>query len=1404
MAHPFTLFEVSWEVCNKVGGIHTVLSSKAKTLVDRLGDDYIAVGPWLLTDSDAEPPFEEDPAFAAFSESCRQMGIPVKVGRWKIPARPRTILIEFSSLYDEKDDVLAALWEEFGVDSISGTWDYIEPVLFGYAVGKVIEKWWQEYLAPHHRRAIAHAHEWMTGSALLYLKSNTPAIGTVFTTHATMLGRALSSTGMSPDDGLGDQTALDLAEEHGVKAKHSLEGISAREADAFTTVSEITAKEAELLHERAPDPVTPNGIDLEVIDAIASDTTRAEARIALQHLASRFFGEDLNDAVFVATSGRYEFHNKGFDVLLDALAKVDDADGRRIVLFFLVPAGNTGVRSEYLERQDMEPDAIDGPVGLSTHNLYDHEHDPVHEHCARLGLENAPDARVKIIQIPIYLGPDDDFLGMTYESVLRAMDLSCFPSYYEPWGYTPQESLALGVPTITTDYAGFGRWATTQGFGTDDGITVLSRVHMTHDEIRDRLAAEIESFLAREQSAEEMRTVCRKTAAQTHWSGFIQNYDEAYDTALAGVQARLERGVLQIRHPKRVLEVQPAPKGQQPRLFSFDVSATLPRELAGLARLSRNFWWSWDPEGASLFEELSPISWRAINHDPIAFLRRVYPEDLERQAKDKAYVAKLERVLARFDAYLAEPPEEGRWRKANEFETPTAQHPVAYFCAEFGIHESLKIYSGGLGILAGDHTKSASDLNLPFIGIGLFYRMGYMGQRLSPNAEQIEVDIVNDPRSLPMTLVRGADGQPLELPLSLPGRELHVRAWRVDVGRVPLYLLDANTPTNRPEDRDITRNLYGGDSETRLQQEIVLGRGGVRLLRALRIEPSVYHMNEGHAAFLTLERVHQLTHREGVTFEEAREFVRATTLFTTHTPVPAGHDRFGEDLMRRYFSNVPERLGVPWERFWSFGQVEGDRETFNMTYLAIRFSSFHNGVSKLHGVASRQLLRAFWPSLLVSEIPVTTVTNGIHLPTWVAPEIARAIGVTDRAVQPEDFEDPLSRTELRAWWTAKQNLKQRLFEEIRERMKHSFLERGDSPLLLARTLDGLDENALVIGFARRFAPYKRAGLMFEDTERLLALLDDADRPVRILIAGKAHPRDQHGKDILRSIVERTRTGDFVGKVLFLEDYDIELARVLMGGVDVWLNNPTRMLEASGTSGMKAAANGALNLSIGDGWWPEAFDGVNGWLIDEARSYEDQELQDELDSSVLYRLLEEEVVPAYFERNSAGFPRAWLDRVGRTLATIPAVFSTDRMVLEYTAEAYSRLAANHLDLSEQRKSKLKALVQERARLRRGFEGIEIVSATTSDLTDLKVGDPFEVHVEVDLGDLGPDDVVVELVYGHAKGDDDVGVPSAVELPFRRTLDGSKHAFEGAHDTTRSGSFSYGVRVRARAADFVLWA
>lgn len=1395
MSVNYTLFETSWEVTNKVGGIYTVLSTKAKTLVERMGDDYITIGPWLLGDADKEIPFDEVEGFESFSDACRAIGLPVRVGRWRIPGRPLTILVEFSGLFERKDDLLSELWDDYSVDSIHGEWDYIEPVLFGLAAAQVIELWWEEFLAPQHRWGVAQFHEWMTGSGLLHLKRHVPSVGTIFTTHATMLGRAMSSLGISPDDGLGDRTAAQLAEEHGVVAKHSLEGVCAREADVFTTVSEITAKEAELLHERRPDPVLPNGIDLSVIDAMAGSNGRTETRARMADLASRFLSEDVGDALFLATSGRYEFHNKGIDILLESLARIAPDEGRDIVLFVLIPAGNSGVRADVLERLD-EPLATalshNEPLGISTHNLFDEENDPVHECAARLGFDNAKGSRIRLIQIPIYLSETDSFLGLPYEAVLRAMDLTCFPSYYEPWGYTPQESLAVGVPTVSADYAGFGRWALSEKLGASDGITVLPRIRVEYEQVVSSLASTL-GLLTSEYSEGALTEACRSTAQRTAWSGLIANYDRAFELACGAITERLEQGVPLFRRPKRAVKVESSAGDGLPRLSPFTVSATLPQELKALDDLARNYWWCWDAEAKSLFRELSPRSWESSGHNPVMFLRQVFGADLKEKCGDADWVAKLDRVHSRYKKYISESDQD--WSKDGEA-TISRENPVAYFSAEFGIHESLKIYSGGLGVLAGDHLKSASDLNLPLVAVGLFYRKGYMAQRLDAHGEQNALYLDNVPGDLPLEAVLDKDGQPLEVTVQLPGREFFLRAWKANIGRVELFLLDADTPSNRPEDREITLNLYGGDHETRLRQEICLGRGGARLLKRMGINPSVFHINEGHAAFLTLERVSRLVREQGLTFDEAREVVRSSTVFTTHTPVPAGHDRFGEDLMRRYFSDAAEWVGVPWERFIGLGRAHGEGEDFNMTYLACNFASIINGVSKLHGIASRELLHDFWPGCLESEVPVGSITNGIHLPTWTAPALCAALGAEGRVVAGSDFTAARKNLKPAGLWKLRQAAKAHMLEEIRRSMRQSFIRRHDSPGLLEQMLDGLEEDALYIGFARRFAPYKRAHLTFSDPERLRELLTQTDRPVRLLIAGKAHPADQHGRDILQSIAEIARTEDFAGKVLFLEDYDMGLATALVQGVDVWLNTPTRMLEASGTSGMKASANGGLNLSIADGWWDEAFDGQNGWRIGGERVYEDQDLQDEFDAASLYRLLEEEVIPLFYERTKAGVPTGWMERSLHDLETIPAVFDTNRMVSEYAHQAYLVQGAKWQALTATQGSGPRKIVKAHARLKRGFDELRVVEVRIADLAEIEVGDAIEAELHLELGSLSPQHVCAELVLGHARGEHDLEQSTVVSLTHDDKKPGT---FSGVHVVDRSGSYAYGLRLRPQGVD-----
>ncbi len=1404
----FQLFEISWEVCNKVGGIHTVLSSKAVTAVERFGDDYITIGPQLHGGTGVQPPFDDEPGYEEFIQSCHQMGVPVRIGRWRIPGRPRCILVGFSGMYDQKDGILAGLWERHQVDSMNGDWDYIEPVLFSVAAAMVIERWWEEYLVPFHRRAVVQAHEWMTGASLLYLQERIPSIGTVFTTHATMLGRALASLGITPDHSkkdkeLGGKSIAQLAEDHGVQAKHSLEGVCARKADAFTTVSEITAAEAELLHDRKVEPLLPNGIDLSVVDELSMGD-RGETRKELAKIAQALLGEDVSDASFFALAGRYEFHNKGIELMLDALADIEAGKGQRIVAFILVPSGNSGVRGELMDR--LEGGAIDGPLGgFCTHNLFDENNDPVHQHCRHVGIDNSVGSRIKVVQIPIYLRPDDEFLHREYEAVLAAMDLGIYPSFYEPWGYTPQEALAVGVPTITTNLAGFGRWAESAGLGPKDGITVLKREHVPYKEVRAATAEAIEAFLDQPMQNGGLRDKCRDAAGRTAWRDLYANYLTAYAKAFDAVQERSKAGVVQFRLPKRSL---PSPgSGTKPRMSAFEASATLPQSLHGLERLARNFWWVWNTGARELFEDLAP-GFKECDENPVAFLATVNLETLEQKAADKSYLARLKTVCGRFDEYIAtvqEPVSVGE----GEVPTLSALHPVAYFSAEFAVHQTLPVYSGGLGILAGDHLKAASDLGVPLVGVGLFYRYGYMQQQLSTDGQQITAYEENWPAKMAVDLVRNGDGSVLEISVPMPGREVMLRAYRANVGRVPLYLLDANLPQNREEDRDITRNLYGGDSETRIQQEIVLGRGGVRLLRAMDIRPAVYHMNEGHAAFLTLERTSRLVKGAGLTFEAAREYIAATTLFTTHTPVPAGHDRFGEDLVRRYFGDAEEWVGLPWDGFFALGQASDGANDFNMTYLAMNFAGYVNGVSKMHCTASQKLLHAFWPGLLESEVPVTSVTNGVHLATWTHPSIAQLLRGDDGTLRPADFRsaEKLAPNKL---WSAHQGNKSLMVQKVREVLTSGCHARGDSPVALSGMLSGLDDQALYLGFARRFAPYKRAHLLFSDPDRLERILGNEDRPVRIVVSGKAHPKDKLGQDIMQSIVQIARSPQFLGKVFFVEDYEMAVARALVQGVDVWVNTPTRWEEASGTSGMKAAANGVLNLSIADGWWPEAADGKNGWTIGGSQVYDNHELQNQADATALYRLLEEEVVPTYYQdRDCNDVPKGWVDMMAHCLATVPAQFSTDRMVSDYLRDAYQPLANNYYVQQAEKKAPARFRAREFLRIREGFDKLKIIAASTVEIQDFKVGQHVDVYVEVELGDLRPDDVVVELVITRGEGNEETIV---VPMAHKGASEGGAQQFQGDYRIELAGHYSHGMRVRvpghgrhdAKVRGLVVWA
>jgi phosphorylase/glycogen(starch) synthase len=1400
---PYVLFEVSWEVCNKVGGIYTVISSRAKTMVERLGDHYVAVGPWLLSQQNVDGHFDDEPGHEAFAESCRRLGVPVRVGRWRIPGRPRAILVEFTGLMADKDAYLARLWEHYQVDSLHGGWSYVEPVMFGRAAGLVVERWWRDRVAPAGKPAVLFAHEWMAGTALLHAHQHAPAIGTVFTTHATMLGRAIAGRGHSPLAGLAGRTPEEAAREVDVTAKHSLEGVTARTADVFTTVSAVTAQEAEAFHRRRATPILPNGLDFDVIDALADKADRGLVRRRLRDLAARFLGAEVDDHLMVATSGRYEFHNKGFDVLLEAMGRIDRQPGRPLLLFFFVPAGAGGPRLEMLATGSFEGVARRAPSTVSTHHLFELDRDPIQNACARLGLDNSADRRVKVLHLPIYLHERDGILDLPYESVIRGVDLTCFPSFYEPWGLTPEESLALGVPTVTTDNAGFGAWMQEQGVTEEDGLYVLARGDRDDDAIAEQLAAVIERLAADGADRDAVARACRDAAAQLQWSRLAPRFLEAFEMARdAAAQRAAPESVESARWT--VPPAEPRAARAEPRLRTYEVAGTLPKALEDLERLARNY--RWDHGARRLFEELSPERWEAAGGNPVRFLQEL-SSNQEETHRGPDFDQRMEEALARLDDTLERPID-----RASAAARLSREHPVAYFCAEFGIESTLQTYTGGLGVLAGDHLRAASDLGVPVVAIGLFYHRGYLRQRIGRDGDQVGSPALNDPRSHALERVTESDGKPLEARLRFPGGDVVLEIWRAMVGNVPLYLLDADLPVNRPEDRAITHFLYGGDNEMRLRQEIVLGRGGIQVLERLGVEPAAVHLNEGHAAFAALERVALLVRQSGLTFDEASELVRSSSVFTTHTSIGAGHDRFSESLMRRYFYDVESWLGLPWERFFELGSSQEDAEGFSMTRLAVRLCSRVNGVSRIHRDVSRRLLRGTWPGLLPDEVPVHHVTNGVHLESWTSPEIARLLDPKEQSPPGPELARRASALDPAALWQARLDARRRLLESLRRRVRRAGEDRGDPVQLIWKELESLDENALLVGFARRFAAYKRADLLLRDRGRLAEVLSRPDRPVRLLYAGKAHPRDGLGQEILKRVAGAASTDELAGKVIFLEDYDLELGRLLVQGVDLWLNTPIRGLEASGTSGMKAGINGVPSLSVPDGWWAEAQDGLHGWSITGGELSEDPVAIDGLDAADVLRLLDLEIAPLFFERDADGVPRRWLERAIGSMSMVAERFDARRMVEEYRDWGYLPSARSWFEMRERDFAAARDAVWRHRRLRRGWKHLQVLGVELPEPGTLGLGQPLLAAVELDLGDLTIDDVHVELVLGRPSRQGELEEASVVELAAEDGLPQptSRRRFRAAARLDHPGRWACGVRLRPRLgdhspelSDLVLW-
>lgn len=838
-----------------------------------------------------------------------------------------------------------------------------------------------------------------------------------------------------------------------------------------------------------------------------------------------------------------------------------------------------------------------------------------------------------------------------------------------------------------------------------------------------------------------------------------------------------------------------------PTIYQFEVVPSLPPQLEPLREIAYNLWWTWNHDAIRLFRRIDRDLWEEVYHNPLVLMGRVSQSRLEELTRDEGFMSSLGHVYNHMKAYL----ERTTWFTKKYGNAPVT---IAYFSMEFGLTECLPIYSGGLGVLSGDTTKSASDLGLPFVCIGLAYQQGYFSQYLNADGYQQERYPVNDFFNLPMKPVLDAEEKVLKVPIWFPHRTVMVQIWKVAIGRIPLFLLDTNCPENDPVDRKITDALYGGDQEIRIQQEVVLGIGGIRALQAMNITADVCHMNEGHSAFLTLERIRQLREKTDLTFREAREAIGSANVFTSHTPVPAGFDIFGTGLMEKYLRDYPGRLNLSLEEFMALGRrnPKNTDEGFNMALLAGRHASYINGVSKLHAVVTREMVKDQWVGVPKHELPIRAITNGIHLRSWLSRDM---IELFDTYLGTQWHEDPentslwkrLSVIPDEELWNVHARRRERLVWFARQRLFEQLKKRGVSRSELEDSREVLNPHTLTIGFARRFATYKRATLLLRNPERLRHLLLDPERPIQFLFAGKAHPKDMHGKELIKQIVHFSREANIRRRIVFLEDYDVNMARYLVQGVDIWLNTPRRPMEASGTSGMKAAVNGALNLSVLDGWWDEAYNPNVGWAIGRGEDYEDYSTQDHVEANALFNLLESEIVPLFYQRGSDKLPRGWIRMMKTAMTELIPQFNTHRMVQEYTDFFYVKAIQRSKQLAENNHARARALTAWKRRLFKNWEGVKIHKVSFEKNRTFQVGEKLTVEVEVDLSALQPSDVVVELYSGSLDEKGEIVNGRTDRMQNGSRLESGRYLYHYEMACGTSGRLGFGARVLPAHEDLV---
>lgn len=827
--------------------------------------------------------------------------------------------------------------------------------------------------------------------------------------------------------------------------------------------------------------------------------------------------------------------------------------------------------------------------------------------------------------------------------------------------------------------------------------------------------------------------------------------------------------------------------------ITYTVAPRFPENVTKLRELTLNFWWTWSASAKALFESINPELWQRTHHNPVALLRSMPQEELQRLAANPDFCTKLEAVYDEFTTYMTVEKAPGP--------TDGLMGTIAYFCAEFGLAECFQNYSGGLGVLAGDHLKTASDLALPLVGVGLLYQQGYFHQYLSENGWQSERYADVDFSQLPLELMSDQEGRPVTVSVELPDGPAHAQIWRARVGRISLLLLDTNIDLNErsPNHRDITDQLYGGTTETRIMQEMLLGIGGMRALRAMGYSPTVLHINEGHAAFCALERTRMMQEELGLSFSEALEITRAGGCFTTHTPVPAGNEIFTTGLIKQYFSKYHPTLGLTEQEFMELGRLPDgtDDDGFSMTVLGLKTTTYRNGVSELHGAVAREMWHYLWPQYSRNEVPIRGITNGVHALTWVAKEFASLYAAYLGERWYEHLWDDAMWARVReipdaTLWSTHEQRRRILVDRVREHVRSKALLHM-SPHEKASAFDLLHPHTLTIGFARRFATYKRSDLLFRNMERLVRLVKNEKRPVQILIAGKAHPRDVAGKEMMHRIIMALKNHGIERQVVFLEDYDMDIAKYLVKGVDVWLNTPRRPYEASGTSGMKAALNGVLHCSVPDGWWAEAFDGTNGFTIGRGEEYTNDDEQDMVESEILYRLLESTIVPAFYERNDTGVPIRWVELMKNSIATNAGRFSSARMVRDYTQHFYVPASTLASTMMSENGANARALRAWKTRMDQQWRSVRVHNVTLEDMAYVHVGKSMRVHATVDHAGIAPSDMRVELCHGVVDARGHMTSPSYHAMQAHERPSGTESVYTGEYECSDSGM--QGVNVRA---------